>query len=647
VLARADGKTGSANLLVRVESALPVLMTLQVQPSPVTLEVGRQLLLQATGSYSDGSTADVTALASWRSSDPGVIDLHASAGKAQLSALRTGVARVSATVGTVTGEGEVTVIDARLTAITVSPAVHSLVRGVTSPFTAVASFSDGSTRDVSAEAAWASSDPTVVLVSNGPPVRGLVTAVGEGTAMVSASLLGVMGAATVSVSPPPLLRLAIDPELPTVPGGVDAVFRARGLFSDGSSQDVTAEVAWESSDPAVAAPLTAPTQRGRFSTPAPGSAMIRARLGQAVASTTLTVGPATLSVLAVAPAQPRLPVGLTQQLRATGVYSDNSAHDLTEQAVWSSTVPAAATVSDSAGARGLVTAVAVGSSSVAASFGGAMAATNVTAITATRTSLIILPDGVRLARGSGLPLRAVAGYSDGVERDLTDQLTWLSSAPRVAAVTSGPPVRGWLRAVSVGSATITAGAASASVTVSDAELISVAVTPSPLRLARGTALGLRALGTYSDGSVQDLTALAFWGSLQPMLATVGNAPGREGLVTALGEGTAMVTATVGAHGGSGSVVVTTARLSSLGLQPSTAQAKVGSTVPFRALGGFSDDTTQDISDRVLWTSSNPAVADISNGVGSRGLAVALAPGESTITARFADVDTSSTLTVVP
>jgi trimeric autotransporter adhesin len=646
VMASAGGKTGTASLTVRAPPQ-PEVTSVGISPETAMVAAGETLPLTATAQTSAGESRDVSSTAAWSSSDQAVATVSENG---LLTAVAPGRVTIVATFGALMASAAVLVTEARLTVIAVGPADLTLTRGSSQQYTATASFTDGSSRDITGDATWASSDGAVVLVADSPPARGLVTAVGVGTAMVSASLSGITGAATVSVSPPTLTRLAIDPTALTVPRGVDAVFRARGLFSDGSVDDVTALAVWESSDAAVAAPLAAPAPKGSFSTVAMGSAIITARLGQEAATTTLTVSPATLNALSLSPFQPRVPVGLTLQLRATGVYSDNSTHDVTEQAAWSSSVATVVAVSDGVGSRGLASFVAAGSSTVSASFGGVMAATTVTGIGATRTSLVIVPGSAQLARGSGLRLRAVAGYSDGVERDLTDQLPWMSSASQVAEVSSAAPTRGLLRAVSAGSALVTAGAAggaSATVTVTDAVLVSLAVTPSPLRMARGTALPLRALGTYSDGTVQDLTALAFWESQQPALAAAGNAAGGEGRVEALAEGAVTVTARFGGHLGSGAVVVTDARLSSMRIEPSSAQVSVGGGAIFRAQGRFSDDTAQDISDRVLWTSSNPAVAVVSNGLGSRGLAVGLAPGESTISARFADVDTSSTLTVVP
>jgi len=77
----------------------------------------------------------------------------------------------------------------------------------------------------------------------------------------------------------------------------------------------------------------------------------------------LTVTAPQLVSLAVTSATNSITVGQTQQLTATGTFSDNSTQNLTTTAAWVSSVPTVATISST----GLVTAVAPGSSAITAS----------------------------------------------------------------------------------------------------------------------------------------------------------------------------------------------------------------------------------------------------------------------------------------
>jgi hypothetical protein len=89
--------------------------------------------------------------------------------------------------------------------------------------------------------------------------------------------------------------------------------------------------------------------------------------------------------------------------------------------------------------------------------------------------------------------------------------------------------------------------------------------------------------------------------------------------------------------------IPTAALNSITVTPANPSIKAGSTQQFKATGTYSDNSTQDITSQVSWSSSNTAVATI-NGAG---LASGIAGGSTTITATQASVSRSTTLTVQP
>lgn len=82
-----------------------------------------------------------------------------------------------------------------LTSVTVTPSTASLEVGETKQFQATANFSDGTTRDVTALAAWASSNTSVATVAT----NGLAEAKALGTTTISASYGGMGGDATLEV----------------------------------------------------------------------------------------------------------------------------------------------------------------------------------------------------------------------------------------------------------------------------------------------------------------------------------------------------------------------------------------------------------------------------------------------------------------
>lgn len=73
-----------------------------------------------------------------------------------------------------------------------------LAPGESSRYRATASYSDGTTRDVSGEVTWRSEDPAVASVDSG----GLVSGVAHGSTDIVASLSDARGSLAVAVDDP-------------------------------------------------------------------------------------------------------------------------------------------------------------------------------------------------------------------------------------------------------------------------------------------------------------------------------------------------------------------------------------------------------------------------------------------------------------
>jgi len=160
-------------------------------------------------------------------------------------------------------------------------------------------------------------------------------------------------------------------------------------------------------------------------------------------------------------------------------------------------------------------------------------------------------------------------------------------------------------------------------------LSTISVTPANPSIAAGTTQQLKATGSYSNGSQQDLTATASWASSAPAIATINS----SGLASGVSTGQTTITATSGTVKGSTGLSVTAAVLVSIAVTPSTASVLVGTTEQFTATGKYTDNSTQDISSSVSWSSSAPDVATVS----SSGLATILASGKTSINASLGSV----------
>jgi hypothetical protein len=128
-------------------------------------------------------------------------------------------------------------------------------------------------------------------------------------------------------------------------------------------------VTWSSSDATKATISNAGGTNGKATTVAAGTTTITATQGGVSGSTTLIVSSAALVSIEVTPDDPTILVGNSIQFTATGTYSDSSTQDLTSLVNWTSFSPAFATVSNSAGSKGLAVGVAAGTATISASSG--------------------------------------------------------------------------------------------------------------------------------------------------------------------------------------------------------------------------------------------------------------------------------------
>lgn len=143
-----------------------------------------------------------------------------------------------------------------LTSISVTPSSQSLTAaGQTAQFIATGTFSsDPLSQDLTSQAQWSSSTPSVSTVSS----SGLATAVATGTSTITASLNGVVGSANVTVDSSESTRSLTS--MTVIPGGQalgvigeTAQYIAIGNFtSSPTTQDMTNQVTWSSSDVRVA-----------------------------------------------------------------------------------------------------------------------------------------------------------------------------------------------------------------------------------------------------------------------------------------------------------------------------------------------------------------------------------------------------------
>ncbi|HTZ83098.1 MAG TPA: Ig-like domain-containing protein [Candidatus Acidoferrales bacterium] len=175
-------------------------------------------------------------------------------------------------------------------------------------------------------------------------------------------------------------------------------------------------------------------------------------------------------------------------------------------------------------------------------------------------------------------------------------------------------------------------------------LLSIAVTPANPSVAAGSTQQFTATGTFT-GYTYNITDSVTWTSTKSTVATISNTSGTQGLATTIAAGTSTIKAASGRIVGSTPLTVTAPTLVSIAITPSAPSIALGAQQQFTATGTYSDNSTQNITTTVTWTSSISTVATISNTAGTQGLATSVAAGTSTISATLGSISGSTTLTV--
>ena len=342
-----------------------------------------------------------------------------------------------------------------------------------------------------------------------------------------------------------------------------------------------------------------------------------------------------LTSILISPTAPTVALDQSQQLTATAVFSDGSKQDMTKTVTWVSAQPSVASINQSGLASGKV----IGSAKLTATSGSVTASVTLTVGAAALVSIAVTPQSFSVPKGATQQLNAVATFSDGSQKTITDSATWSILPTGIATVSAAGLVKGQ----TAGSATVTVDLdsirGSGSLTVSAALLQSISISPLNPAIPKGATRQLDAVATFSDGTQQTITDSATWSVVPAGIATVS----ATGLVSTQAVGSATVTATSASVRASDPLIVSPPVLVSIAVAPANSSIMLGTTEQLTATGTFSDGSTQDLTNSAAWSSANSSMVNI----GPAGLAAANSVGSTNISATSSDLTGSTSLTVEP
>ncbi len=265
------------------------LQRIELVPAQTTRRVSGSQAFAAIGHYEGGVTDLITQNLTYSSSDPVIaVATNTSGNRSLIEAVAPGSAVIDATdpstgISTAdSGDGATLTIVGPLVNLRVLPTDETRSVGRSFSFTAIGTDADGREINVTQTVTWSSSDPSVAVATNPDGNKSRVDAVAEGTTTISAydpqddiSSSASGDDATLVVSGI-LESITLGAEKTALTVGEPIQLTATGHLVGGGEINLTQQLEYGSSAPAIAKAENPPGDRSRVLALAPGTAIISA-----------------------------------------------------------------------------------------------------------------------------------------------------------------------------------------------------------------------------------------------------------------------------------------------------------------------------------------------------------------------------------
>lgn len=596
----------------------PTVKAIQMTPSDAELNFGETVQLSVRATMTDGESKDITEGSNgtvYVSSDEtkaivdnnGLVKIKddAKSGKVTIKAINNSL--ISQAVFTINGIPEVTEIKA-------TPSSMILKQGENQTIDVMASYSDGAIKDVSSEATYKSGNPSVVVVDSKGKVSIPESSTG-GTVNIVITLNGKTTTLPVTVPKIPVLdSLTFTPSKILLKPGEKQQLEVNANYSDGSVKDVTSEVAFESSDNSLAVVdhngLITINDNAKG-----GTVYIRGTYGGKGGSTTLTIPLApTVTGLSFTPSSQTVKPGEIISIKAIANYSDGNQQDITPDVSLKSTNSNLAVVDSSNGLIKIPETASNGTVYIQGEFEGKGSSVKITVSKPYVTGITFSPGETTIKKEESLKVKVTANYSDGSTEDVTNQTTFTSSNTAIATVDSDGEVKVpdsskggtvYIRGTYEGKGGVTTLKVLEPPTVT-----TLSFTVSNSTLNKGDKVQVIAIANYSDGTTEDVTSKVNYSSSNIDLATVDT----SGLVTVSDNAKSGTVYIRGIYEGKGGAVTLTIppqpSITSLTFNPSVITMNKGTSLAMKVIANYSNGTTEDVTSKVTFTSSNNQIASV-------------------------------------
>lgn len=611
ISANRNGVDASVNVTVTEKT----LLSIQVTPADKTLPLKTTLQYHALGVFSDNTSANITHVVNWKTSSPETALINS---KGLLTSIKEGETNVIAQMGNIVGNTSLTLGTLTLESIQVTPGIQTMWPKTISQFTAMGFYSDGSSHDITETASWRALDNTKFTVN-----KGKITGVTQGETGLIAQKDGVISnQAKVKVLNGNLESIHLSPSNINLPLNTSVQLYANGHYSDNLSHDISHTVDWRSSNTQIATV----TPEGRVIANGAGEVNITAyKQGIVSHQAAINVTTPELESIQITPLKLVLPLFVVEQYHAIGYYDDDTQHDITHLVTWHSSDTSVAQVMHNGSTLG----AGKGSTTIYANIGDIKSPNaNLTITDSELTQIQLEPAQKTLQRDTSSDFSVIGYYSDDTNSDISETVSWVSSNPNIATVTTD----GKVFAHNVGEVEILTkkrGLISnrAKITVDHGALEDIQITPAIKTLVAGTEISFTAMGEYSDKTNHDITDSSSWISSNPSIASITH----DGIVQAHSLGNIDIhTRKDGIDSNTATVSVVTGNISELTFNLNSVSVMETGSANVELTAIYSGGYHQNVSTSATWQSDNSNIASVSNS----GEITGVTAGDTNITASF-------------
>ncbi len=618
-----------------------IVTRLFIEPLSKTLPAGMEKQYRAYVEMSDGQIIDATTNPdiTWRTSDSSLASIDNTDSKGWIKTLEKGevtvIAEGIAHNQPFQASSTLVITDAIVKRLFVKPLSNEFVlsAGLSQQYGAYAEMSNGQIHDVTTnpDITWYTSDSSLATVNNADS-KGLVKTMEEGEVDIiakgSVNNQFFEASSALLITDAIVTRLFVEPSSDTLPAGLEKQYRAYAEMSDGYKFDVTTSeiVTWSTSDSTLATVDNANSQ-GLVKALKEGEVSIIAEKRRAnnqvfKASATLNVTPPIPVEIYLKPKDSSLPVGLSLQMQAKVIYSNDEVVNITQSSNWRSSNPTLASFNDT---KGLVTALKQGAVTITASIelDGKMveASTTLTITNTVVVRLFIEPhlEEFTLPVGLDQQYSAFAEMSDGQILDVTTSpsLTWSTTDSTLATV-NNTDSKGLVEALKEGKLSVTAEgmangklfSAEAELSVIDATITRLFIEPLSGTVPAGLEKQYRAYAEMSDGDILEVTqdTAITWRTSDSSLAVISNVTDSKGLVKTFKKGDVTIFAKGSANNktieASATLLVRDPTLEKVTLSAPEISITEYYGVQLQSFGHYSDGTVNDITSLSQWHAGN-------------------------------------------